>query len=400
MALNKAIIAASIIFAAVAIFFVYSQFNGFDIKGSSPPLVGGLVNTSVIVREGLDDSAFKVGQVSTAQASDSEMTLPDLFVKVEKSVVQITDSDETDPHDSRLGSGFVYDNNGHIITNNHVVSGGGRLDVTFLDGTVYRATLIGSDPFTDLAVLYVQEAPKEKLVPLPLADSSKIRVGEEVAAIGNPFGLSGSMTAGIVSGVGRLIPSQEAGDFSIPDVIQTDAPINPGNSGGPLLNMRGEVIGINSAILSTSGQFAGVGFAIPSDTMTKVVPSLITTGSFQHPWLGVAGRDMTPGIAEHLGLKEPRGFLVMDVVAGSPAEKAGIRGGDQDATIDGVSVKLGGDVIIVVDNKTVRKIDDILVYLQREKAVGDELKLTILRDGQQMQVTIVLGARPNQQESP
>ena len=400
MALNKAIIAASIIIAAVAIFFVYSQFNGFDIKGTSPPLVGGLVNTSVIVREGLDDSAFKVGQVSTAQASDSEMTLPDLFVKVEKSVVQITDSDETDPHDSRLGSGFVYDNNAHIITNNHVVSGGGRLDVTFLDGTVYRATLIGSDPFTDLAVLYVQEAPKEKLVPLPLADSSKIRVGEEVAAIGNPFGLSGSMTAGIVSGVGRLIPSQEAGDFSIPDVIQTDAPINPGNSGGPLLNMRGEVIGINSAILSTSGQFAGVGFAIPSDTMTKVVPSLITTGSFQHPWLGVAGRDMTPGIAEHLGLKEPRGFLVMDVVAGSPAEKAGIRGGDQDATIDGVSVKLGGDVIIVVDNKTVRKIDDILVYLQREKAVGDELKLTILRDGQQMQVTIVLGARPNQQESP
>ena len=400
MALNKAILAASIIIAAVAIFFVYSQFNGFDIKGSTPPHVGGLVNTSVIVREGLDDSAFKVGQVSTAQASDSEMTLPDLFVKVEKSVVQITDSDETDPHDSRLGSGFVYDNNGHIITNNHVVSGGGRLDVTFLDGTVYRATLIGSDPFTDLAVLYVQEAPKEKLVPLPLADSSKIRVGEEVAAIGNPFGLSGSMTAGIVSGVGRLIPSQEAGDFSIPDVIQTDAPINPGNSGGPLLNMRGEVIGINSAILSTSGQFAGVGFAIPSDTMTKVVPSLITTGSFQHPWLGVAGRDMTPGIAEHLGLKEPRGFLVMDIVAGSPAEKAGIRGGDQDATIDGVSVKLGGDVIIVVDNKTVRKIDDILVYLQREKAVGDELKLTILRDGQQMQVTIVLGARPNQQESP
>lgn len=400
MALNKAILAASIIIAAVAIFFVYSQFNDFDVKGGAPPLVGGLVNTSVPDRGGLDDSAFQVGQVSTAQASNSELTLPDLFVKVEKSVVQITDSDETNPRDSRLGSGFVYDNNGHIITNNHVVNGGGRLDVTFLDGTVYRATLIGSDPFTDLAVLYVKEAPKEKLVPLPLADSSKIRVGEEVAAIGNPFGLSGSMTAGIVSGVGRLIPAQEAGDFSIPDVIQTDAPINPGNSGGPLLNMRGEVIGINSAIFSTTGQFAGVGFAIPSDTMAKVVPSLITTGSFQHPWLGVAGRDMTPGIADHLGLKEPRGFLVMDVVAGSPAEKAGIRGGNEDATIDGVPVKLGGDVIIGVDNKTVRKIDDILVYLQREKAVADELQLTILRDGQQMQITAVLGARPNQQESP
>ncbi|HJS68448.1 MAG TPA: trypsin-like peptidase domain-containing protein, partial [Nitrososphaera sp.] len=351
-------------------------------------------------RDGLSDSAFEVGQVSTVQASDSELSLPDLFTKVDKSVVQITDSDETDPLDSRLGSGFVYDTNGHIITNNHVVSGGGRLDVTFPDGTVYRASLIGSDPFTDLAVLYLEDVPPEKLVPLPLADSSAIRVGEQVAAIGNPFGLSGSMSAGIISGLGRLIPAQEAGDFSIPDVIQTDAPINPGNSGGPLLNMRGEVIGINSAIFSTTGQFAGVGFAIPSNTIDKVVPSLITSGSFKHPWLGVAGSDMTPGIADRLGLEEPRGFLVMEVVAGSPAEQAGIRGGDEDATIDGVPIKLGGDVIVGVDNKTVRKIDDILVYLQREKAVGDELQLTILRDGQEMQITALLGARPSQQESP
>ena len=390
----------SIIVAGVAIFFVYSQFFDLNFGRGGMPLVGDLVNTGDNARENLDDTAFKVGQVSTVQASNSELTLPDLFQRVEKSVVQITDSDETDPLDSRLGSGFIYDNNGHIITNNHVVNGGGRLDVTFLDGTVYRATLIGSDPFTDLAVLYVKDAPQEKLVPLPLADSSKIRVGEQVAAIGNPFGLSGSMTAGIISGVGRLIPAQEAGDFSIPDVIQTDAPINPGNSGGPLLNMRGEVIGINSAIFSTTGQFVGVGFAIPSDTMTKVVPSLITSGSFQHPWLGVAGRDMTPGIAERLGLAEPRGFLVMDVVAGSPAEKAGIKAGDQDATIDGVPVKLGGDVVVGIDNKTVRKIDDILVYLQREKSVGDDLQLTVLRDGKEMQVTAVLGARPSQQESP
>jgi S1-C subfamily serine protease len=246
----------------------------------------------------------------------------------------------------------------------------------------------------------VEEVPPEKLVPLPLADSSAIRVGQQVAAIGNPFGLSGSMSAGIVSGVGRLIPTQEAGDFSIPDVIQTDAPINPGNSGGPLLNMRAEVIGINSAILSTTGQFAGVGFAIPSNTLDKVVPSLITTGSFQHPWLGVAGRDMTPGIAERLGLDEPRGFLVMEIVSGSPAEAAGIRAGDEEATIDGVPVRLGGDVIVGVDNQTVRKIDDILVYLQREKTVGDEIQLTILRDGQEMMVTATLGARPNQQETP
>ncbi len=400
MALNKAVLAAGIIIAGVAVFFAYSQFVDLDDLGI--PLVDDFdfKQTGQDGRAGLDDDAFEVGQVSTVEASNTELSLPDLFTRVEKSVVQITDSDETDQFDSRLGSGFVYDNNGHIITNDHVVSGGGRVDVTFLDGTVYRASLIGSDPFTDLAVLYVEEVPPEKLVPLPLADSSAIRVGEQVAAIGNPFGLSGSMSAGIISGLGRLIPAQEAGDFSIPDVIQTDAPINPGNSGGPLLNMRGEVIGINSAIYSTTGQFAGVGFAIPSNTIDKVVPSLITAGSFQHPWLGVAGRDMTPGIAERLGLEEPRGFLVMEVVAGSPAEAAGIRGGDEDATIDGVPVKLGGDVIVSIDNQTVRKIDDILVYLQREKSVGDELQLTILRDGQELNVTAVLGARPSQQESP
>lgn len=403
--MNKAILAISIIVGAVAVVFAVSQFTDFD--NTTVPVIDDIVRVSDSGdgsrsdRSGLNEDAFRIGQVSTVEASTSgDLTLPDLFAKVEKSVVQITDSDETNILDSRLGSGFVYDDNGHIITNNHVVSGGGRLDVTFLDGTVYRATLLGSDPFTDIAVLYIDDVPQEKLVPLPLADSTQLRVGEQVAAIGNPFGLSGSMTAGIVSGLGRLLPSQEPGSFSIPDVIQIDAPINPGNSGGPLLNMRGEVIGINSAIFSTTGQFAGIGFAVPSNTLTKVVPSLITSGSFQHPWLGVAGRDMTPGIAEELGLEEPRGFVVMDVVDGSPAAQAGIRGGDREVTIDGVPVQLGGDIIVGMDNMTVRKIDDILVYLQREKTVGDSLNLTILRDGQEQQVSIVLGARPNQQELP
>jgi S1-C subfamily serine protease len=399
--LNKAILAVLIIAAAVAILFVYLQFQGLDDFGDNVPFIGDLMQTTEDGRKGLDDDAFQVGQVSTVKASDTELTLTNLFQKVEKSVVQITDSDEINVFESRLGSGFVYDDNGHIITNHHVVSGGGsRLDVTFPDGTVYRASVIGSDLYTDVAVLYVEEAPKEKLLPLPLADSSMMRVGEQVAAIGNPFGLSGSMSAGIISGVGRQIPAQEAEDFSIPDIIQTDAPINPGNSGGPLLNMRGEVIGINSAIYSTTGQFAGVGFAIPSNTIAKVVPSLITTGSFQHPWLGVAGKDMTPGIANRLGLDEPRGFLVMEVVAESPAEKAGIKRGNEDAVIDGMQVKLGGDVIIAIDNNTVRKIDDILAYVEREKSVGDKLKLTILRDGQTMEVMATLGARPSQQESP
>jgi S1-C subfamily serine protease len=400
--LNKAILAVSIIImAAIVILFVYSQFKDVDDFVDNVPFLSDLVQTTTTDgRRGLSDDAFQIGQVGIVKASDTELPLPDLFQKVEKSVVQITDSSEINVFESRLGSGFVYDDNGHIITNHHVVSGGGnRLDVTFPDGIVYRASLIGSDPSADIAVLYVEEAPKEKLLPLSLADSSKVRVGERVAAIGNPFGLSGSLSNGIVSGVGRQIPAEEEEGFTIPDIIQTDAPINPGNSGGPLLNMRGEVIGINSAIYSTTGQFAGVGFAIPSNTIAQVMPSLITTGSYQHPWLGVAGRDMTPGIADRLGLDEPRGFLVMDVVTGSPAEKAGIQRGNEDTVIDGIPIKLGGDVIIAVDNNTVRKIDDILAYVEMKKSVGDDLKLTILREGQTMEVIATLAARPSQQES-
>ena len=400
--MNKAILAVSIIImAAIVILFVYSQFKDVDDFADNVPFLSDLVQTTTTDgRRGLSDDAFQIGQVGIVKASDTELPLPDLFQKVEKSVVQITDSSEINVFESRLGSGFVYDDNGHIITNHHVVSGGGnRLDVTFPDGIVYRASLIGSDPSADIAVLYVEEAPKEKLLPLSLADSSKVRVGERVAAIGNPFGLSGSLSNGIVSGVGRQIPAEEEEGFTIPDIIQTDAPINPGNSGGPLLNMRGEVIGINSAIYSTTGQFAGVGFAIPSNTIAQVMPSLITTGSYQHPWLGVAGRDMTPGIADRLGLDEPRGFLVMDVVTGSPAEKAGIQRGNEDTVIDGIPIKLGGDVIIAVDNNTVRKIDDILAYVEMKKSVGDDLKLTILREGQTMEVIATLAARPSQQES-
>jgi S1-C subfamily serine protease len=399
--LNKAILAVSIVVAAIAILFAYLQFTDLDYLGGNLPFIGDLVQTTTDGRRGLSDNAFQVGQVGIVKASDTELTLPDLFQNVEKSVVQITDSNERDLFESRLGSGFVYDDNGHIITNHHVVSGGGnRLDVTFQDGSVYRASLIGSDPSADIAVLYVKEVSREKLLPLSLADSSKVRVGERVAAIGNPFGLSGSMSTGIVSGVGRQIPAQEDDGFTIPDIIQTDAPINPGNSGGPLLNKRGEVIGINSAIFSTTGQFAGVGFAIPSNTIAQVVPSLITTGSYQHPWLGVAGMDMTAGLASRLGLDEPRGFLVMDVVAGSPAEKAGIQRGEENAVIDGISMKLGGDVILAIDNNIVRKIDDILAYVETEKSVGDDLKLTILRSGQTMEVIATLSPRPSQQESP
>jgi S1-C subfamily serine protease len=303
----------SIIVAAVAISFVYLQFKGLRNFGDSVPFIGDLLRGTQDRRKGLGGAAFQVGHTNTANASDTDLSLPSLYQRVEKSVVQITDSDERDMFQSRLGSGFIYDDNGHIITNNHVVSGGGgrdggsnrRLDVTLLDGTVYRASVIGSDAHSDIAVLYVQGVSKEKLLPLPLADSSMVKVGERVAAIGSPFGLSGSMTAGIISGVARQIPAQQVGGFSITDIIQTDAPINPGNSGGPLLNMRGEVIGMNSAIYSTTGQFAGVGFAIPSNTIAKVVPSLITKGSFHQAWLGIADQHSALKIAHRLRLEEP-----------------------------------------------------------------------------------------------
>ena len=336
-------------------------------------------------------------------SSNTILTLPELYSKVEKSVVFIENFDVAGPLGS--GSGFVYDNTGHIITNHHVISSGGvgvgnlDYDVTFLDGTVYSAKLIGSDSLTDIAVLLVEEVPKEKLVPLPIINSTDIRAGEQVVAFGNPAGLKGTMTEGIVSAVGRAVTSvSNVGlAINIPDVIQTDAAINPGNSGGPLLNMKGEVIGINT---QREPELQNIGYAISSNTIIKVVPSLIATGVFKHPWLGVQGIDVTSQIAKILKLEEPRGFLVVEITEGSPAAKAGIRGGTELTNIarEGRSVALGGDVILEVDDRPVRQLQDILLYLQREKEVGDDLKLTVFRDGQIQQINATLSATPGTED--
>ena len=367
------------------------------------------------------DNSIDGGDATTNNNNNnsSELSLPDLFSKVEKSVVQVASKEDTGISlGSRLGSGFVYDRNGHIVTNYHVIAGGtseGKVQITFLDGSTYNARLIGGDPFSDLAVLQLdgENIPSYKLVPLPIGDSTTLRVGERVVAIGNPFGLSGSMTEGIVSGLGRMLPSAEqeeelemipsnlapSAGFLIPDIIQTDAPINPGNSGGPLLNIRGEVIGINTAIFSTTGASAGIGFAIPSNTIKNVIPSLITKGDYQHPYLGIVGVDITPEIAEALGLTEARGFLVTDVSSGSPAQKAGIQGGSSLANVNGREIAMGGDVILKVDEHTVRKLDDVLTYLEREKKVGEAVQLTILRNGGTENINLTLGPRPTSQES-
>jgi S1-C subfamily serine protease len=350
--------------------------------------------------------------------NSSRLSLPELFSNVEGSVVQVAKEEDIDiSSDSRLGSGFVYDRDGHIVTNYHVIAGGaaeGNIQVTFLDGSTYNARLIGGDPFSDLAVLQLEreDIPLDKLVPLPIGDSTALSVGEGVVAIGNPFGLSGSMTEGIISGLGRILPSAEQEDpntlpsdllpstgFLIPDIIQTDAPINPGNSGGPLLNEQGKVVGINTAIFSASGASAGIGFAIPSNTIKKVIPSLITRGDYQHPYLGIIGVDITPAMADALGLEEARGFLVTDVSGGSPAQKAGMQGGSSPTNIDGREIALGGDVILKIDENTVRKLDDVLTYLEREKKIGDAVQLTILRNGVIENISLTLGPRPTAIES-
>jgi S1-C subfamily serine protease len=330
----------------------------------------------------------------TSFFAKKNLTLIELFEKSEEGVVKIKVERISSQGDTvDMGSGFVYDNLGHIITNAHVVADANKATVTFLDGSQYSAEIIGKDKFTDIAVIKVSEKPR-LLHPLQIGDSSLLQVGEQVAAIGNPFGLSGSMTSGIVSQMGRLLATQDTG-FSIPDVIQTDAAINPGNSGGPLLNMRGQVIGINTAIQSGTGEFSGIGFAVPSNTISKIVPTLIKEGKYPHPWIGIVGQDIDPVLAKVLDLKQAKGFLVMTVVDGSPADKAGLKGMSQTKVIDGKEYPVDGDIIISVDGKEVRKISDILIHLQREKSVGDEMVLGILRDGDFMDLILKLVERPD-----
>jgi S1-C subfamily serine protease len=303
---------------------------------------------------------FVEAQIPTIENSTNQtpLALPDLFAKVEKSVVQVTEVDNSNELGSRLGSGFVYDNSGHVITNYHVVVPGSynndELQVSFLDGNVYSAELVGFDQFADLAVIKVNNITSDKLMPLSLANSSALRIGETVVAIGNPFGLSGSMTVGIVSGLGRLLPSNENGEnlqgatssFSIPNIIQTDAAINPGNSGGPLIDTQGRVIGINTAIFSNTGVYSGVGFAIPSNTISKVVTSLIQTGSYRHPYIGIVGLSLTADLSKQIGLSQTKGFLITSITDGSPAEKADLRAGTSTKTYNGREINTGGDIIL------------------------------------------------------
>ncbi|MBK8294691.1 MAG: trypsin-like peptidase domain-containing protein [Solirubrobacterales bacterium] len=292
------------------------------------------------------------------------------------------------------GSGFLIDKDGHMVTNNHVVEGAEKLTVTLGDSdTSYDAEVVGTDPSTDLALLKV-DAPSDIMEPLAIGDSGDAKVGDPVIAIGNPFGLDRTVTTGIVSALQREISS--ATDYSISNVIQTDAAINPGNSGGPLINTDGEVIGVNSQIATggSSNGSVGIGFAIPSDTVKDVVNQLKDGGKVEHAFLGISGASLSPDIANALNLDKESGVLIQEVTKGGPADKAGIKGGDTAVTIEGNKVMTGGDVITAVNGKDVTSMEEV-VALVNDASAGDKMTLTIERDGGSKDYDVTLGTRPN-----
>lgn len=292
------------------------------------------------------------------------------------------------------GSGFVWDSQGHIVTNYHVVAGASEVEVRFADGRTLEAVVLGTDPDADLAVLKV-EVPAGELQPLSLGDSEALQPGQLAIAIGNPFGQEFTMTSGIISAVGRTIRSGNS-PFSIPEVIQTDAPINPGNSGGPLLNRTGEVIGINTQIVSRSGANAGIGFAVPINIAKQVVPVLIEGSEFEYSWLGISGQSLNSDVAELMKLPaDTYGVLVIRVAQDGPADQAGLRGSDRMLTVEGLEYELGGDIITAIGDQPVREMDDLIAYLVEETRPGDQITLDVLRGtGEREEVTVTLGARP------
>lgn len=322
-------------------------------------------------------------------------SLSELYQQVLPGVVAIlTDTGE--------GSGFVFDGDGHVVTNNHVVEGASAVEVDFASGFKAHGTVIGTDADADIAVIKA-EAPADQIHPLAMGDSSNLLVGQSVVAIGNPFGLNGTMTLGIISGLGRTQEAHVAPDgggrFSTADIIQTDAAINPGNSGGPLFNLNGEVVGVNQSIRTnnvdqTTGNAvnSGVGFSISINLVKRVASGLIRDGKYEYPYLGISSRELGLAEIEALGLNTYTGAYVADVVPGGPADQAGIRAGQTSTSLNGLNA--GGDLIMGIDGHPVTSFDEMLSYLVTNKSPGDTVVLTVLRDGQQVDVSVVLGTRP------
>jgi S1-C subfamily serine protease len=333
------------------------------------------------------------GEAEPAAATNEALSVAEIYRRSAASVVEITVSGGgADPFGGGLsqsqGSGFVYDDDGHVITNQHVVAGADSVTVTFSDGSTRNGTVVGSDPSTDLAVVKV-DAPADELEPLALADSDELEVGDGVVAIGSPFGLSSTVTTGIVSALHRQITAPN--DFSINDAIQTDAAINHGNSGGPLLDLEGRVVGVNSQISSETGGNDGIGFAVPSNTVEKIATQLIADGEVEHAYLGVGVATVTPAAAEELDL--PIGVQVTSVRSGTPADEAELEPGSGQRIVDGEVYAVGGDVITAVDGEAVETAEELQRAIDA-KSPGDTVELTVVRDGEELELDVTLASRP------
>jgi S1-C subfamily serine protease len=350
--------------------------------------------STVTVREVTVESTSQPTTFRPGQA----LSIAQIYKRSAPGVVQITATSKSAPFGSEsqpraLGSGFVFDKAGYIITNYHVIAGAGSISVTFSNNQSIDATLVGSDPYTDLAVLKVN-TPSSALTPLPLGDSDAVHVGDSVVAIGNPFGLSRSVTAGIVSAIQRQITSPTPDQYAIDHVIQTDAAINHGNSGGPLINARGEVIGVNAQI-ETGGASqgnVGVGFAVPSNTVKSVAGQLIETGKVEHAAIGILAQPLTPDVAEEFRLAVKSGVIVETVQPGSGAAKAGLKGGTTDVTVAGESYRLGGDIIVSANGMAVKDLAS-LRDITSELQPGDTITLEIYRGEVKRTIVVKLGRR-------
>jgi len=338
--------------------------------------------------------------------ASQEQLVTEIYRRVSPSVVNITTrSVGTDyflqpiPQEG-TGSGFVWDDAGRIVTNNHVIEDAQSIEVTFSDETVVSAKVIGTDPSNDLAVLQVN-VPKEKLKPVAVGDSSALEPGQLAIAIGNPFGLERTVTTGIVSALGRSLEASNGRLMT--NIIQTDTAINPGNSGGPLLNSRGQVVGVNSALFNPTGaNFSiGVGFAIPVDAVKRIVPQLITKGRASHPWLGISGFPITPDLAQRLkqsgvDLGVQRGVLLVEVIPNQAAARAGLRGGSRQVQLGNRALPIGGDVITAIDDTPIKDLESLITYLEARTQVGQTVTVTLRRDGREQRVQVTLGERPQE----
>jgi S1-C subfamily serine protease len=374
-------------------------------------VAGGVIavaGTALLLGVGDDDDGSSDAAVTqqTAQTPDQfqraePLSLAEVYRRSEGGVVQVTVTDVVQGEDPLfripqqqqprgIGSGFVIDKSGHIVTNFHVIEGADEVEVSFSNGEELSASVVGSDPSTDIAVLKV-DAESRALRVLTLGNSDQLEVGDEVVAIGNPLGYERTMTAGIVSALGRVIEAPD--EFQIDEVIQTDAPINSGNSGGPLLDAAGRVVGVNTQIASLTGGNIGIGFAVPINTVKDVTAQLIDKGRVEHAYLGVVVQEIDEDVADTFNLDADRGLLIAEVREGSAAASAGLRGGTQQDVVEGTTWSLGGDIIVKVDGKEISS-DDELRELIEEKNPGDELELEIRREGETRTVTVKLGRRP------